>query len=444
MNKFYHSVFLFADRCSGCFTCLKRCPTQAIRIRDGKAFIISQYCIDCGECYKHCPHHAKRCRRDEFEKVRAEFPYLIALPAPTRYSQFNHLDDVNIVLTAILRSGFDDVFEVSAAAELVSEATHKYILAHPEQWPLISTACPTIERLIRVRFPNLIPHLLPILPPMEVAAQLARERAIEKTGLKSEEIGVVFISPCPSKVAFTFAPLGLAKSNVDRVIAIKDYYPLLLSHMKDAEKNVQQLSHSGRLGKGWAVSGGEAFGIKSNEYLAADGIENVIQVLEDIEDEKFEPGLQFVELNSCSAGCVGGVLTVENAYLAKTKTTRMNHTEPFLKTDSSLLTDHTLEDFVWSESIKFEPVYSLGEDIFESMENMKKMDRILEYLPGLDCGCCGSPTCKSLASDIVKSIGKARIGDCIFLDRVKAADLLAEEEQSDKESESDKNESQHT
>ena len=199
MNKFYHSVYLFSDRCSGCFTCLKRCPTQAIRIRDGKAFIISQYCIDCGECYKHCPHHAKRCRRDEFAKVRAEFPYLVALPAPTLYSQFNHLEDVNIVLTAILRSGFDDVFEVSAAAELVSEATHKYILDHPEQWPLISTACPTIERLIRVRFPNLIPHLLPILPPMEVAAKLARERAVEKTGLREDEIGIVFISPCPSK-----------------------------------------------------------------------------------------------------------------------------------------------------------------------------------------------------------------------------------------------------
>ena len=194
-----------------------------------------------------------------------------------------------------------------------------------KQWPLISTACPTIERLIRVRFPNLIPHLLPILPPMEVAAKLARERAVEKTGLREDEIGIVFISPCPSKVAFIFAPLGLARSNVDRVIAIKDYYPLLLSHMKEAEKDVQQLSHSGRLGKGWAVSGGEALGIKSNEYLAADGIENVIQVLEDIEDEKFEPGLQFVELNSCSAGCVGGVLTVENAYLAKTKTTRIKH-----------------------------------------------------------------------------------------------------------------------
>ncbi len=415
MDKFYHSVYLYSERCTGCFTCLKRCPTQAIRIRDNKAFIISEFCIDCGECCRHCPHHAKRSRRDQFEDLRKDFKYLVALPAPALYSQFNHLNDVNIILTGILESGFDDVFEVSAAAEIVSEATHKYVLEHTEQWPLISTACPTIERLIRVRFPSLIPHLLPILPPMEVAAILARERAMKNTGLSSEEIGIVFISPCPSKVAFTHAPLGQAKSNVDRVIGIKDYYPILLSHMKHSANNVRNLSLSGRLGKGWAVSGGEAAGLKSNSYLAADGIENVIHVLEDLEDEKFLHGLQFIELNSCSAGCVGGVLTVENAYLAKAKNIHLTEKEPFMRTDSSRLQDHTLDSFNWSESIDYEPVFSLGSNIFESMHNMERVDAILEKLPGLDCGCCGAPTCKALATDIVMYGNKAKIEDCIFL-----------------------------
>ncbi len=417
MNKFYHSVYLQEDRCIGCFSCLKRCPTQAIRIRNGKSSIIPEFCIDCGECTRECPHHAKRCRRDQFETIRSEFTWLVALPAPSLYSQFNRVEDVNIILTVILLSGFDDVFEVSAGAEIVSAATREYIAAHPEQWPLISTACPTIERLIRVRFPNLIDHMLPILPPIEVAAQLARERAMEKTGLPSEKIGIVFISPCPSKIAFTRAPLGLEKSNVDRAIGIKDYYPLLLSHMKEAEKNIQPLGTSGRLGKGWAISGGEAYGIRSNEYLAADGIENVIHVLEDLEDEKFERGLHFVELNSCSAGCVGGVLNVENAYLAKTKTKRMSQNEPDTRPDSDVLGQHDLNSFGWSEPITYEPVYRLGENIFESMENMEKVETILEALPGLDCGCCGSPTCKALATDIVTSNRDATIGDCIFLTR---------------------------
>ncbi len=421
MDKFYHSVYLDEDKCGGCYTCLKRCPTQAIRIKNMKASIIPEFCIDCGECIRHCPHHAKKSRRNHFDEVRQEFTYLVALPAPSLYSQLNRVEDVNVILTAILLSGFDDVFEVGMGAEIVSEATRKYIAAHSGNWPFISTACPAVERLIRVRFPNLIPHLLPILPPMEVAADIARRQSVEKTGLPADEIGIVFISPCPSKVAFTHAPLGLAQSNVDRVIAIKDYYPILLSQMNEADRSPRQLSQCGSLGKGWAVSGGESLGLSSHEYLAADGIENVIRVLEDLEDEKFESGLQFVELNSCSAGCVGGVLTVENAYLAKTKTMRMNLTERFEKPE---ITGEYADPsgYIWTEPVTFEPVYSLGNDIFESMENMEKLDTILEALPGLDCGCCGAPTCRALANDIVMGGRDADIDDCIFLDKYRESE----------------------
>lgn len=421
MNKFYHSVYLNAEDCTGCFTCMKRCATQAIRILDGKAYIISEFCIDCGECYRRCPNHAKRCRRDHLEDIRQEnkYRYLVALPAPALYSQFNNVYDVNIILTAILLTGFDDVFEVSAGAEIVSEASRAYIAQHPEQWPLISTACPTIERLIRVRFPNLLPHLLPILPPVEVAAKLARERAVKKTGFAPEEIGIIFISPCPSKVAFIHEPLGLEKSNIDKAIGIKDYYPLLLSKMKYAQRDVKVLSQSGELGKGWAVSGGEARGICTKDYLAADGIENVIHVLEDIEDEKFEPGLQFVELNSCSAGCVGGVLTVENAYLAKSKTNRLREGEPFVRSTLSRIPEGSGTDFSWSAKVNYEPVYSLGTTIFESMENLEKLENYVDCLPGLDCGCCGAPSCRALATDIVMSLGDSSLEDCIFLDRTK-------------------------
>ena len=201
MNKFSHSVYLMEEKCKGCLNCIKRCPTQAIRVRNGRASIISEYCTDCGECIRHCPHHAKQTKLDHLDILK-QFEYTVALPAPSLYGQFNHLTDVNIVLTALLDLGFDDVFEVSGAAELVSEATRIYIREHREQWPLISTACPTIERLIRVKFPNLIEHLLPILPPMEVAAMLARKKAVQDSGLTESQIGIIFLSPCPSKATF--------------------------------------------------------------------------------------------------------------------------------------------------------------------------------------------------------------------------------------------------
>lgn len=416
MNKFFHSVYLEDEKCTGCITCLKRCPTQAIRVRNGKAHIISEFCIDCGECIRHCPHHAKHTRRD-FLSDLDRFEYTVALPAPSLYSQFNNVRDNDILLTALTLMGFDDVFEVSAGAEIVSELSRTYINEHPELHPLISTACPTIERLIRVRFPGLIPHLLPLLPPMEAAAILARRRAVEKTGLPEDKIGIVFLSPCPSKITFIHEPLGMGKSNIDAVLTIKDIYPVLLSHMKEAEQHPISHTLSGRIGKGWAISGGEAYGIISDHYLAADGIENVIRVLEDLEDEKFLPGLQFVELNACSAGCVGGVLTVENPYIAKAKVKQAFKYEPVLRMHCADLPEFRPEDFLWTQKVSYEPVYTLGANIFESMEKIMESQQILSGLPGLDCGSCGSPTCKALAEDIVKGVDCAKPEDCIYLMR---------------------------
>ena len=212
----------------------------------------------------------------------------MALPAPSLYSQFNNLDDVNIVLNALLLMGFNDVFEVSAAAEMVSEATREYISAHEEKLPLISTACPSVVRLIRVRFPNLIPHMLPLKPPVEVAASLAVQKGVKDgRDCRGKISASVFISPCPSKVTYVKAPLGTEKSEMDCVLAIKDVYPQLLSHMKAVGDEGLELSTSGKIGISWGRSGGEAGGLFTENYLAADGIENVIRVLEDLEDQKF-------------------------------------------------------------------------------------------------------------------------------------------------------------
>ena len=126
MNQFFHSVRLDEDLCRGCINCVKRCPTEAIRVRNGKAKILSDRCIDCGECIRVCPHHAKKPIFDPLS-VMDEFAYTIALPAPSLYGQFNNLDDVEIILRALIDMGFDDVFEVSKAAELVSDATRKMV-----------------------------------------------------------------------------------------------------------------------------------------------------------------------------------------------------------------------------------------------------------------------------------------------------------------------------
>ena len=408
MDKFYHSVHLEQELCKGCINCIKRCPTEAIRVRGGKAQINSKFCIDCGECIRVCPHHAKQATYDSLDVIK-KYEYTVALPAPALYSQFNNLDDVNIVLNALLMMGFDDVFEVSAAAELVSEATREYISSHEEDLPLISTACPSVVRLIRVRFPNLISHMLPLNPPVEVAACLAVERAVKKTGLAREKIGICFISPCPSKVTYSKAPLGTEKSQIDHVLAIKDVYPHLLHYMKAVGDEPADIGMSGKIGISWGRSGGEAGGLFTESYLAADGIENVIRVLEDLEDQKFT-NLQFVELNACNGGCVGGVLTVENPYVAEVKLKRLRKYMPVAR---SHMEEEEAEGFSnWTESVEFEPVFNLGQTMMESFFRLNQVERLCKKLPGLDCGSCGAPTCKALAEDIVR--GNAREEDCVY------------------------------
>lgn len=414
MNRFFHSVYLDEKLCTGCINCIKRCPTEAIRVRNGKAVITDRFCIDCGECIRICSHHAKKIRRDKLDILK-NYEYTVALPAPSLYGQFNNLEDINIVLTALLYLGFNDVYEVSGAAEMVSAASRKYVAEHKDSWPIISTACPSVIRLIRIKFPNLIEHMLPINAPVEVAAITARKRAMKKTGLPADKIGIIFLSPCPSKVTFAKDPLGVGKSEIDGVLAIKDIYPNLLPLMKEAMKQPQDLAISGRIGVGWGGSGGEAGGMLTNNYLAADGIENVIKVLEDLEDEKFvNTNLQFIELNACNGGCVGGVLNVENPYVARAKLKKLTS---YLPVSLSHIEDNIqgveAKDLHWRQRIEYEPVFRLGRNMIESIKMMRQVDELCNEFPGLDCGSCGAPTCKALAEDIAR--GNAEKTDCIHI-----------------------------
>ncbi|MBQ5648914.1 MAG: 4Fe-4S binding protein, partial [Clostridia bacterium] len=138
--KHIHSVTLDKDKCLGCTNCIKRCPTEAIRVRAGKAAITANRCIDCGECIRICPHNAKKAMFDRFDED-AGFKFKVALPAPTLYGQFDNIDDVDYILTALKLIGFDYVAEVSSAAEMITEYTRQYLAEHKCNHPYISTAC---------------------------------------------------------------------------------------------------------------------------------------------------------------------------------------------------------------------------------------------------------------------------------------------------------------
>ena len=411
MNNYKHSVSLNESKCKGCTHCLKRCPTEAIRIREGKAEINTKRCIDCGECIRVCPYNAKKSICDKLSDLD-RFKFKIALPAPSLYGQFDNLDDIEFIIEGLYKAGFDMVYEVAKAAEIVSSYTRMYLRREDIRKPVISSACPVIARLIGMRFPYLLKNLMPLLPPMEIAAQMARTKALEEhPELTPEDIGVCFISPCPAKVSYvknsTSTDVGM--SAVDVIVSIREMYFLLIDLM-DGDEMPNHFTESGMIGISWASTGGESSALFNEKYLAADGIENVIKVLDQIENAEFTD-LEFVELNACPGGCVGGVMTVANPYIAKA---RLQSLKRYLPVSPNWVfdTEEIPTSAVDLTELTYTPAGALSESGVTAMQMMAKIQEIRQSLPDIDCGFCGAPTCAAFAEDVVR--GEADPNDCIL------------------------------
>ncbi len=418
MKDIRHSVQLDIDRCHGCTNCIKTCPTQAIRVRNGKAKIIKDKCIDCGECIRVCPYHAKKAIIDSFDSLK-NYKYTVALPAPTFYGQFPDVSNVNVILNALLGIGFDDVFEVATAAQIITKESKKIISQKNIEKPIINSACPAVVKLIATRFPGLIDNILPVISPMQLAGRLAREEAMAKTGLKAEEIGIFFISPCPAKATCTQYPIGLENSNVDGAISIKDIYLKMIPHLKKKD-NLKNLSKASLKGICWANSGGEASAGDMENYIAVDGIHNVLKMLEAIENNSIKD-VDFVELLACTGGCVGGPLNVENGFITNRRIKKLAKSIGDNPNDISYKYNEC--DISWEIPVHSAGKLHLDDDIAVAMQKLERIEQIYSTLPKLDCGSCGSPTCRAHAEDIV--MGYTNENACIVRFKEKVLELAS-------------------
>ena len=416
MDKNLIPIKLDSTRCVGCNDCVKRCPTEAIRVRNRKAWIIADRCIVCGECVRVCNHYANELEVDPFT-VLDNYKYTVALVDPVLYSEYSGLRNRNDALTALKAIGFSDAFEMAEAAEAISDRTRRALESGELEAPVISSSCPVVRKLILARFPSLLNNLLPYHSPMELGARVARQRAVKKTRLKPEEVGIIYLSPCPARAAEAKDPLSTDHSEVDAVISIAELYTKLRNAIRKVTEP-EILATATSVGVGWGITGGEAAAIGTDNYLISDGMENIISVLEAIEDEKLK-GIAFYELSACTGGCVGGAMTAENSYIARARLNRvMKHqtplAEPEVKIEDELIP--------WDHRIFYEPSIKLSGDIAQAMAKLKKVQEQETRLPGMNCGACGAPTCHALAEDIAE--GKANEDQCIFLLREKMQRLL--------------------
>ena len=421
-----HSVILEYKRCRGCTTCIKNCPTEAVRVRSGKATILNERCIDCGKCIQVCPHKAVKSVSDSLDKLE-QYKYRVALPDPVLYGQFQHLDDIDIVLSGLLEIGFQKVFETAKAAEILSDyARHAISSGETRVMPQISSACPTIMRLIRMRFPKLIPNIAATVTPVELAAILARREAEAETGLPPEAIGVFAIVPCSSKVTAARVSEGLSRPVLDGAFAIRDIYLRLLNPMRELEE-ITPMASAGILGLGWASCGGESAARLGERYVAVDGIQNVIRMLEEIEDGRL-PEADFLELSACTQGCVGGCFNVENPYAAKLRIKGLLKGLPVSR--NRFLFHGEARDIVRRDKeLQYLPAFVLDQDREMAISKQLRIQELESHLPGLHCGSCGAPSCRAFAEDVV--LGRASEDDCIFKVRERMRSMAGSKEEAD-------------
>lgn len=415
-TKYYHSVQLNREKCQGCVSCVKLCPTEAIRVRNGKAEILADRCIDCGACASGCPYHAFTVKTDMLEGL-SKFAYNIVLPAPSLYSQFPANVPLEDIWQGLQNLGFDEIFDVSLASEYIAKEIESYLKNYTGgRKPLISSTCPAVMRLIQVKFPELIKQVVPVLAPVEAAAIYVKREAAARKQLPTELIGVWFISPCPSKETNIRQSVDVQHTELTGSFSLSDIYGLLLKNMGgEHELNVRTGSS---YGLGWGTYGGELASAGITNGLAVHGIDNVYEILEQVSMNKM-PQLDYVECNACQGGCLGGLLAAENKFVAESnlrqRIRQLREQEPADRQEIMART-MVLQDFPASAAYRKRlvprPMMQLDDDIMEAMKKFERMEEVLCSLPGLDCGACGAPSCQGLAEDIVQ--GKAHEIDCIF------------------------------
>lgn len=412
-GEFYHALRIERERCIGCTHCIRVCPTEALRVNRGKATLFGRRCVDCGECMTACPVDAITVKEDDFNLI-FNYKIRIAIIPAVIYGQFSKRHSQQKITEAIKNAGFTHIYEAERSIPVIIKRFKSIIENDFQDKPLISSFCPAIVRLIQVRFPSLVGNISKVKPPVDLTAIMVREQ-LRKVGWKDEEVGIFYVTPCAAKIAAVKSPVGEDTSYVDGVINLSSLYnrvyPVLKSMDDVRQKKNRMLRPEELL---WSLTRGESIH-QSGRVLAVDGIHNAIDILEKIENGEVQ-NLDFLELRACDEGCAGGVLNVENRFLAVERLTRKvrltaedeYHKDNWTESDWMFLEKKSAIGEILPRSI-----LTLDDDLKAAIGKLDRKRRIMNLLPMTDCGVCGSPDCETFAEDLIQK--RANPSDCIFL-----------------------------
>jgi hypothetical protein len=353
-------------------------------------------------------------------KDLSKFKYKVAVPSAVLFGQFPTSISPGHIVDGLKSLGFDAVWIIGVETALTNRAIREYTGQWKGKFPLISSSCPVVVRLIQVSYPAMVEQMVHVEPPRELAGRELKRKYSEELGIRKDEIGAIYVTSCQAKTISILEPAEGVKSDLDGTVSISDVYNGILSAAHASKETspkttLQNYMFSEDMFQ-WSTGKGQRGNLRDYRYMALTGLSNIIQVFDDIEKGKLR-NIDFLECYACWGGCVNGNLTVDNFYVTRSKLQRLVAELPDQKAliEAEARKRYPRENLYAKAPIRPRPIKGDMGDLKERIKRVKEAEVVLNALPGLNCGLCGAPNCKTLARDIAS--GDAQKTQCIFFSK---------------------------
>ncbi len=384
------------EKCSKCMKCLKICPTEAITIVNSRVVIDHEKCTNCGKCLSSCYHQGLQAKGSTLYDI-ANYDYTVCIVPSALISDCKNQEEAQELFYAIKCLGFDEVVDITDIEGQVYLETIELSRAQKGN-SFISSFCPVINELLAIKYPTLLPHLMPLEYPSEIAAKTIRKRLSDKG-----RVGIFNCCECVSKLHLAKYPYGDQSFEVDHALSIVDIFPKIKANFKKGKMETC-------FNREGLQSVNPSMMMHRDDILVADGFDKVMHILELAE---FNQLSEFccIMLFPCFNGCLGGSLLWGNSYIMKTNIQELC---PVKDKEIATLPLEELYGLCIINKTK-----ELGR-FKERFIFFNKVNEQLEKLPGYDCGACGYPSCRIVAEQI--AMGKQSLSACRILNAMEVGD----------------------